>query len=79
MGSVMISLCGTKITKTARAAYSEIIHKQNMRNILRECDVYMHLPPHPRLLPFYSFTATPTSTSITLGYLKNDNLQDYLT
>lgn len=49
-----------------------------MRNVLRECDVYMHLPPHPRLVPFHSFTATPASASITLGYRKNGNLQDYL-
>ena len=38
----------------------------------------MRIPPHPRIPRFYSFTATPTSASITLEYKKNGNLRDYL-
>lgn len=49
-----------------------------MRTILRECSVYIHLPPHHRLLPFYDCSASPTSASITLGYCQNGNLYDYL-
>ncbi|CAK7219355.1 hypothetical protein SCUCBS95973_003794 [Sporothrix curviconia] len=50
----------------------------HMRTILRETSVYIHLPPHRRLLPFYGCSASPTSASITLGYCKNGNLYDYL-
>ncbi|EPE05528.1 serine threonine protein kinase [Ophiostoma piceae UAMH 11346] len=77
-GSVVVQPCGTRVIKTARKGSSPRNHKTHMRTILRECSVYIHLPTHQRLLPFYDCAATPVSASITLGYCKNGNLYDYL-
>ncbi|KAL1851762.1 hypothetical protein VTK73DRAFT_9333 [Phialemonium thermophilum] len=78
VGSIELSPCGTRVIKTARPGSSKRSHKFNMRAILREWDVYLRIPPHPRILQFYSLAATPTSASITLEYKKNGNLRDYL-
>ncbi|KIH91390.1 hypothetical protein SPBR_01906 [Sporothrix brasiliensis 5110] len=77
-GSVTVMPCGTRIVKTAREGGSPHNHKFSMRTILREASVYLYLPPHERLLPFYGSTATPESVSITLGYCKKGNLYDHL-
>ncbi|OAA65564.1 MFS multidrug transporter [Niveomyces insectorum RCEF 264] len=88
-GFVELTPCGTRVTKCLRPDRDSYSQRQSLRSLIRECDVYCHLPPHRRILAFYGFTVGPVgddpsktrktpTASITLQYMKNGDLRKYL-
>ncbi|OAA68581.1 Protein kinase-like domain protein [Niveomyces insectorum RCEF 264] len=76
---IELAPCGTRVTKCVRPDETDpFMRKMELRFLIRELDVYRHLDPHPRILKFYGFTADPETAFITLEYMKNGNLRDYL-
>ncbi|OAA64216.1 Protein kinase-like domain protein [Niveomyces insectorum RCEF 264] len=77
-GYIVISPCGTRVIKHARPGSCRQHWKQNLEALLRECEVYCSLPECGSFLKFYGLTASRDAATLTLEYMKNGDLHNYI-